>query len=609
MPIKKKRPSYINPVGSDIINFLDIWDEDERKKQIESLKTTFEQYKNWRAPYRDKWLDYYEMYRSYSSYYEGRPEWQSAYFVPMSFAAVETIIPRLMDAIYAFPPVWSVVPQEPGVEEMAKQVEMLLQTRVRDMNLYMAHLESFKEMLIYGTAIQKVYYEVSAEYEGPMVAPKDLFDFFIDPTARDVRTARGLYDRDVVHFAKLKEWERLGWVQDVDKVKRSEGEKYISSFDRERLIGAAGDLETDLLQDYHEVLEYWGKYYNKETDEEFDIVAVLVDREHLIRFQENPNYFQAKSGDYWFAVKPYVAFRDVLVPGNFYGIGEIEVIMYLNSELNDARNQLSDARGFSVMPIYEGLQMGITDPDALDWYPGKIVKVRQSGAIKPIQKDMSFTQTYQEMDSIQRDADKALGLFDPLRGMVSQRRQTATEGIMLEKAAMERVALKSKTIEASGLKDEGEMIFNFDRLYTRKDVLSFFFDGQIASQFMMINPEKMKNNFAFFIQPENFYGMKSIMAQQGMKFLELAGNQLFAPYLNVPLLLRKVGRMLDMNDERLYVQPQTQMLQQPTMNPTIAPPQGGKIVPFPPQGATSDAEMIQKQIQGILSGNMGGNAR
>ncbi len=153
------------------------------------------------------------------------------------------------------------------------------------------------------------------------------------------------------------------------------------------------------------------------------------------------------------------------------------------------------------------------------------------------------------------------------------------------------------------------MIFNFDRLYTRKDVLSFFFDGQIASQFMMINPEKMKNNFAFFIQPENFYGMKSIMAQQGMKFLELAGNQLFAPFLNVPLLLRKVGRMLDMNDERLYVQPQPQMPQQPTMNPTIAPPQGGNVVPFPQQGATSDAEMIQKQIQGILSGNMGGNAR
>src|SRR3990167_1030808 len=151
----RSEKSRRRPVHSGLIDFLSIYDEDQQNKAIKYFTQCYCHSRDWRASYREKWIEYYELYRSYSRYYEGRPDWQSQYFISKIFTIIEAITSRIVPALYDTPPLMVAIPNNEDSIQAAKSVEMLLDTRAVQTGQFFTDYQTIKSMLIYGTAIQK----------------------------------------------------------------------------------------------------------------------------------------------------------------------------------------------------------------------------------------------------------------------------------------------------------------------------------------------------------------------------------------------------------------------------------------------------------------------
>lgn len=532
------RKPHIHPVHNSRINFLEILDEDEQRQALDTFVRAFKTSRDWLSDRREKWSEYYQLYRSYSPYYENRPTWQSSFFIPKIFEAVETIHPRMLSALFAVPPLWTANPAKPDMEEAARQWEYFLDTRQRQMGMYLSMYEITKELLIYGTAWAKVFYQADDFYEGSMVMPGDVFDIFPDPMASRVeskfrtRSMRYIIQRDVTHIDYLRELaaQKLYDKKKVDSIKRDGGYAYFSPQDRMQSVGIGGstnDLAAgDLTKDIHEVQEYWGRYTllsdDGEEPEVFNVVATYVDRNTLVRFEENPYVMPLAGQDYWYAVKPYVMFRDVVLPNEAYGVGEPEILRYLQLELNDRRNQIGDAIQLAISPVYQFQTGTLVDSDIITFTPGSMIETRVPDALRPLQRDFGFMQGYQETEMIKQEMQDATGGNDPIAGRPLQKNVKATEYLSLIEQGGARIGAKIALLDQVSLPELGRMIYLLEKQYTREDVFAQIMDDGIVKKFMSINPSQLKFEGDFNIQVASLYGQKGAIAQRRAEITQLA---------------------------------------------------------------------------------------
>jgi len=144
-----------SPEAWDGYSFLDHTSDDEKGKMIQHIKDCYTQSRDWRVPYRDKWLRMYQLYRGFSPFYEEKPDWQANYFVQKAFEFIETVLPRIMSSLYDVPPLFTAIPASQSMVKPARLAELLLQKRTEQTEQYQIDYDAFKEMLIYGTAFEK----------------------------------------------------------------------------------------------------------------------------------------------------------------------------------------------------------------------------------------------------------------------------------------------------------------------------------------------------------------------------------------------------------------------------------------------------------------------
>jgi len=560
----KERKSGTDPkkYKSGQINFLETYKDDKIAKALAWFLENFMAAKSYQDNYRFRWTRYYYMYRQYSPYYQNRPEWQSSYFVPKAFEFVETFHPRLVGALYDVAPLWTALPGNEASREEARAAELLLQTRVNQTNQYAAHYDTLKETLIYGNGIQKEAYVYEPDYTGTKSLPCDLFDLFVDSRGRTIPTMKHITHREVKHINEIMAMAAANVYskKECDKIKPGGGDKYFSQLDRLRKIGYTSDElgNHEVDTNYHEVLEQWGYWIDADSKEKFEVVAVIVDRQFLVRMQECPYTLKSsENDDYWYAIKPFVDFSCIRVPHEFYAIGLIEMIESMQYELNDRRNAINDALQYAISPVYQYMKGSIMDMDDISFAPGDMVETLVPDAMRPIAKDTGFLAGYQDMDSINKDMENTTGSFDALRGQVSNIRETATSHLSRVQEGSNRVKSIIQNISMNGLREQAKIKFAMERQYTDEELLlPVFGDGKIK-EFLKITPSKLKYSGDFAFQANSTYGLKQVKAEMIMKFLEIAAN--FSPEMlqgnqvNYEMLLKEAAAFMEIPREGLIV--------------------------------------------------------
>ena len=325
------------------------------KKTLDVILSDYTASKGFQADYFDKFREFYQLYRSYLTTHR---ETGSNLFIPYTFHIIETVTPKIVNAMFYTRPYVQTVPlgvDDSVREEKSKKMNKLLDYQfMQKMAIVPKCTDTIKTALMYGTAITKqtwdyekkevikrqpstilgielpILKEVLVEEivkDQPKMTLIPILDFFFDPsgtTIEDCRYCIHRYSEDIDEL-KRQAAKSGGAYKNLDKLEEdSSGGAGESDFLSSIGVGGGTNRSKEV-----EILEYW-------TD---DWVVKVANQSVVIMSTENPYYHKKK---------PFAKWVDTPVPNEFYGIGEIEPIVHLQHELNTTRNQRIDNSSFAL---------------------------------------------------------------------------------------------------------------------------------------------------------------------------------------------------------------------------------------------------------------------
>ena len=434
------------------------------QKNLTKYMQKIEAAEKWRdSGYRDKWETYYKRYRNHVDLLKDKDgktlRDRSNISIPYSFTMVETVLPRLVESIFAARPYVSVKGMPKDVQEYqqyaqlgdkpwdisATSNEQLLD---HQMNVSFDIQDKFhiglKTMSIYGTTVAYVGWKLDerkvirkemanatldgevlqemnpetqqmqpiqrlqpfetkeAVYDDPELRFIDLGLHFVDPNAEDIEDARFAGHSCFESKSYIQAMNDSGvWFVDWTKVPKDGGKRNEA---RDRRMGSVGlptsqsyNGDQDKDSDQYEVHYYW----------EDDKAVVIINRGYLARDSENP---------YWHKKKPYVKDVYCKVPGEYYGIGLMEITEDLQDELNVERNQRIDNRSRSLRRFYTQRRGSKISPPDFDMKNGGRVLVDAHDDIKEWEHNPLPGDTFTQEEIIKRDMQDATGAHDVVMG-------------------------------------------------------------------------------------------------------------------------------------------------------------------------------------------------
>lgn len=448
---------------------------DENNSLVNLVMDRFLYSQRAREPWTEMWLRCYRLYRGYRTELPPEEADRSNLHIPKVFAHVETILPRTVAATLSRRPWVAIHPREPNDELPAKRNEKLFEYQAERQDLFSKLVGFYKEGLMYGTSIGKtywrhevktrrvverrdlvvpgpfgrinltrlfnmdpVYVEVEKDvvmWDDPWFEHVNLFDFYGDPDGKSIADMAWCIHRS---WASMEELEKAGIYSNLDEIPDRGGyddERGIDMLHAE--IGRAGGRGSEQRSRKIELLEHW----------EDDRVITVANRSVVIRDEENP---------FWHGSKPFVAMVTTPLPHEFYGVGIIEPIRYLQEELNTARNQRRDNISLALHRMFFASRDANIDPDDLVWRPGGVVWVDGIDDVRkmihPVEVPDVTSSSYQEEIIMSRDMEDATGATDFARGVPTRAGTTAREVAELAAATNARVDLAVRLMAYQGLR-------------------------------------------------------------------------------------------------------------------------------------------------------------
>ena len=459
----------------------------------------------WRNPFKEKWDRFYNMYRSHLN--DTAYPWQSNIWVPYSFSTVETLAPRML----ANRPQIDVMPREAADEQYADIQSKLIDFEWEAMNADDIMEGAVKSQLMYGTAIVKVYWKTDKAqvvkkeqvdetfpelgtveeeveetiFDGPEIELVDLYDFFWDPRAIDMESARWVAHRTYQTFDHLEQLQKEGVYKNVALLK----DATLVSGDDEKASrrGTLGIAMPDELASKNEgknvieLIEYW----------EDEKVITVANRGIVIRDEANP---------YRHGKKPFVRIVDQSVPHEFLGIGELEPIETLQYELNDRRNQRMDNITLVLNRMWKVKNGANVDEDELVSDAGGVVHTDDMAGIEALQMPDVTSSSYNEETLIKGDIQQTTGVSDFTRGVGSESlgNDTATGISLIQEAGNARFKLKIRNLEA-GIEEIGRMMVSLNEQFLTEEK-SIRVLGDEGIEWTTIKPDDMRGNFDVMVQ-------------------------------------------------------------------------------------------------------------
>lgn len=351
---------------------------------LESLNETFSVMEY----LRNKWLILYRLYRGESlamDFSFGRVRLHS----PEPFKIVETIHPRLMRTIYGTNRWFKIYAENREHDPNSECQEALCRDQFRRMNFYSTASRFLRSGLIYGTAIQKLWWKQDVRrrafrrgrrvphpdipgatrveleevkrkelvFDGNVIDTVEIFDFLTSPLASDIDEAEWCADRSRWPVHKVRTMGRMGLWKNLDELKDHPGSvdgdiaddhfKQVKNYS----VGVFDPREASGASHipHYKVIDWWGPLDIPTEDggwetRECNVVMIEPEsRQTIALIMENP---------FWHGKKPYQAWRPIDLDKEFYGVGAIEMIARLSREKDMKRNLGMAASQLEANPMF-----------------------------------------------------------------------------------------------------------------------------------------------------------------------------------------------------------------------------------------------------------------
>jgi len=538
----------------------DFFPEDESEQQtiIDWINRVFLTSRTAKSNHQDRWDKYYKMYRSFV---KARPkgDWRSRVWMPLAFYVIESITPRLVAQL----PKFTVLPVGPEDTEPAKQMELLLEWATDRSELYLELVKGLKSALIYGTGVFKTLYDEQtsfeilrepvmqqlmgemptgqldidgnplmqqvsmgqqetgeftttrrpyASYQGPRAEAVDIGDFFIDPIADSIETARYCIHRvwrDRQHLEKMFD-EGV-----YKKPEKNIWDTFVSdhtALQRQDLVSLGpGSAPNELDQSLYSVLEVW-------TDEY--ILAALGTKDQaniLLRAERNP---------YAHGEKPFVRIVDHLVPHEFWGIGELEALEGIQDTVNAIWNSRIDNVKMSLNTMFVAVMDYLLDPSDLQVRPAGIIKVREGiplrDVIQPVEMGDVTASAYTETSALEEMSQRVTGVSPYTTGGDSPTfNRTATGVALISEQGNTRFAHKVKMAELTGFRRLAKHYASILQQFMPMEMAVRILSPQGGVAFQQVTAEGISGRFDFDIESESSSQTESIRREQTLSLFQM----------------------------------------------------------------------------------------
>lgn len=388
-------------------------------------------------PQQERGRENYKLYKMYKNQVD--KQYKHDIFVPYAFAFLEDLAAYFMLSVMASPNLFSINPRWESVGvEMCQALESIVNWAIFEERTEFA-LECedmLKNLNLYNSSYLVNYpvtMEVSSRDSDGRLTPEkmDAFDYlyldaphpflmFPEPGPKRLSRSNWLIKQSFETFDTLKRWQERGIYKDIGDL--NSGEKTSEQDPVEVLLQSIGLKGIDFNQSKIELLDHF---------EDGDVITI-ANRRLVIRDTRKD------------VLRPYSYPLPVLdcrfagAPGEFEGMGAMEVTKPLQKELNLLRSQRRDNVALILNKLWQyDMMAGEVDVSTLFSAPGNVI-LQQGDCLKEMPVTDVTASSYKEEQSLIYDLQSVLSFWDYGRGATPRRKETATGIIRLQQAAQAR---------------------------------------------------------------------------------------------------------------------------------------------------------------------------
>ncbi len=469
---------------------IDIKLTKKEQDALDLVMDRFHDYSDYRQANYDKiWDSAWQQYRSKLEF-EKEYKYQARLYIPYSFTAVETAIPRIVEALFAQDPILATKPTIEDDVADAELMQILLNYQLRLMDYAETFLLQDKDVLVTGTTLAKVDWKKDIRKKKKLKL-EEYYEFYED--VAEIDPELGVPTGKIIKQPVGEPKKRPVYSDGYDKKGNPKGTPVVEEYDIEYFndpfvfyidpyklfidpkanpVDPIGTAEavifvTETTIEELEGLQTQGVYKNinkvkqvKGTtdfdygDERYKNVDIkspsTVEDKHsnkvllyeywednrIITIAEEQVVIRDSVNPYWHCKKPFVMARICPVPNEIYGIGLMEMVKCLQNELNDVRNARMDNVKLALNKMWKIARDADVDLEKLISQPNGVVLTNYCAGIEEITTNDVTQSSFAEARDIADDIDRTLGVHDPARGKPTSR-ETATGVLsLIEQASM-----------------------------------------------------------------------------------------------------------------------------------------------------------------------------
>ena len=545
-----------------------IRDEIKNRDIVEMVCDYVETIKSARSAREVAWDDCYKIYRLIHKHqtYIGR----SNIFVPEGFEQVEAIAPRVLLSVISASQYFQVKPRGAFTSELkAKIVGKTLEWQLQRAGFFWRLLNFVKQMAIYGRGRAKMYWKVQdrlyttmvgsnqvplvnpstgeiigvqngfvqekktrIDFSGPFFRTVDPFMLYDDPMGDcingptsgafeiekifcDMNHLKIGVDKGVYHLP-----DKLDTIPSID-VKE---EMTTEQLDRAAASGAdIRNFQAKRGMRRWMLYEYWGRYDLDGDGYEEECVLTVLNKNLLIRAEANP---------FWHGKRPYIDCPYISLDGEIEGIGAIEPISGLQYELNDTHNQLMDNKTLINNCMWLMDENSKINPADLLMRPGGIVRTQEMDGLAAL-RPTDFTQAgFNGLALLKKQIQETNAVGQPMLGIPSAGRQTATEFSGLVQEGSIRIGLVGKMIKERVLKEVLSMAHSMN-----EQLLDQRITIMLGGEPQNVERETVFGDYEMEALGVDDIGERSIKQQQLVSFFSIAAQ--YTPQI-LPMIIKKI---------------------------------------------------------------------
>lgn len=471
-------PDQEAAVVESIIGRVKLWEDSvgqDFKRKYDELYQQYRGFKEWRSD----WIGTGENDRD-QKYDEAKKQWGARLHIPLSFMAVETIVPRAI----ANQPHLTVLPRDERWQDNVFAVQTLLDWQQEQIGIELPLQSVMRSGLIYGLGVSKTFWdrkerarrrqeerpiplpaalggkyrtskrEGEVYFDGPRLESLDIRNFMWDPYGYDIASCDWTAQRLWLSLEKvLERFEGPGWNTvtveklDTDTLRRLPGsnQKYDELFGK--AMGESG-FNTHSFSSRGDQIHEAIEYHNG------DRIYTILDRQLLVSTGESPH-----------GEMPFQVYRPIPLEHQMCGLGVLEPITHIQREFDTLRSQRRDATTLSLKSptAYDDSRVR---PDEIDFDPTGLIPVDgdpRSVFAQLAPKEVPGT-SFEEEAAVRSDLKEVAGLADAPEATPA----TATEAQLAQAQVSRRIELLSERFGSEIVHPATCQFLYFDQIEIKK---------------------------------------------------------------------------------------------------------------------------------------------